>query len=65
MPTPQPRVENDLQTLRSSVAQACASMMTPQHARDALRASLRIIECHEKELQSLRDQVAAIRGGRA
>lgn len=59
--TPQPRVENDLSTLRSAVAQASASMMTPQYAKDALRASLRVIEGHERELQALHDQIADLK----
>lgn len=55
-------VRVDLLTLRSAVAQAGQSMMLPTFARQALAASLRLIEAHEQELQELRAEVAKLRG---
>lgn len=62
--------EDDLNTLRSAVKQAGQSVMLPSYARDALAASLRLIESHEKDLKAaeeafrrLRDEVERLRSG--
>lgn len=61
MPSPQPRVTQDLLSIRRSIEQAYASPLVPAFIKTALASALRVIESHEHELQALRDDVRQLK----